>query len=34
MSIIMNPYKKELVYAYEDLDLVIKELEKCMAKWW
>jgi len=28
----MNPYKKELVYAYEDLDLVIKELEKCMAK--
>lgn len=27
----MNTYKKELVYAYEDLDLVVKELERCMA---
>ena len=27
----MNTYKKELVYAYEDLDLVVKELEHCMA---
>jgi len=27
----MNEHKKELVYAYEDLDLVVKELERAMA---
>jgi len=27
----MNAYKKELVYSYEDLDMVAKELERCMA---
>jgi tRNA threonylcarbamoyladenosine biosynthesis protein TsaE len=27
----MKAYKKELVYAYEDLNVVVKELEHCMA---
>jgi tRNA threonylcarbamoyladenosine biosynthesis protein TsaE len=27
----MNEYKKKLVYSYEDLDLVVKELEYLMA---
>jgi tRNA threonylcarbamoyladenosine biosynthesis protein TsaE len=27
----MAGYKKQLVYAYEDLDSVVKELERCMG---
>jgi tRNA threonylcarbamoyladenosine biosynthesis protein TsaE len=28
----MTKYTKELVYTYEDVDVVVKELERCMAQ--